>query len=58
MDERLNPFVVSGGGGAPIYALKDEAGYFHYVWISAQSGRIEGEAVDLDGQIQDRFVIE
>jgi hypothetical protein len=33
-------------------------GYFNYVWISVQNEKIEGEAVDLEGQVQDRFVIE
>ena len=27
-------------------------------WISVQKERIEGEVVDLEGQIQDRFMIE
>ena len=50
-------YIITGGGGAPIYALKETGGYFHYVWISIQRGRMEGEVVDLEGQIQDRFVI-
>jgi 3',5'-cyclic AMP phosphodiesterase CpdA len=50
-------YIITGGGGAPIYALKDMGGYFHYVWVSIQQGRVEGEVVDLDGQIKDRFVI-
>jgi hypothetical protein len=50
-------YIITGGGGAPIYALKDAGGYFHYVWVSVQKGRVEGEAVDLDGQTKDRFVI-
>ena len=50
-------YIITGGGGAPIYALKDMGGYFHYVWVSIEEGRVEGEVVDLDGQIQDRFVI-
>ncbi len=50
-------YIITGGGGAPIYALKDRGGYFHYVWVSIEEGRLEGEVVDLDGQIQDRFVI-
>ena len=51
-------YIITGGGGAPIYAFKDSGGYFHYVWVSVLQGRMEGEVVDLDGQIQDRFVIE
>jgi hypothetical protein len=50
-------YIITGGGGAPIYALKDRGGYFHYVWVSIQKGKVESEVVDLDGQIQDRFVI-
>ena len=51
-------YIITGGGGAPIYAFKDNGGYFHYVWVSLQKGRLEGEVVDLEGQIQDRFIIE
>ena len=50
-------YVITGGGGAPLYAPKDAGGYFHYVWVSVQKGRLEGEVVNLDGQIKDRFVI-
>ena len=51
-------YLISGGGGAPLASFKERGGYFHYVWISVQKGRIEGEVVDVDGQIQDTFVIE
>lgn len=51
-------YLITGGGGAPIYAFKDQGGYFHYVWISVGKGKVEGEVVDLEGQIQDRFAIE
>jgi hypothetical protein len=51
-------YLISGGGGAPLASLKERGGYFHYVWISVQKERIEGEVVDLEGQIQDRFMIE
>jgi hypothetical protein len=50
-------YMITGGGGAPLYALKDKGGYFHYVWISVQVDRREGEVVDLEGQIRDKFVI-
>ena len=50
-------YVITGGGGAPLTSLKERGGFFHYVWISVQQERIEGEVVDLDGQIRDRFTI-
>ena len=51
-------YLISGGGGAPLTSLKERGGYFHYVWISVQKEKIEGEVVDLEGQVQDRFLID
>jgi hypothetical protein len=51
-------YIITGGGGAPIYTFKESGGYFHYVWVSVKGRSLEGEVGDLDGQIQDRFVIE
>lgn len=57
--ERDNIFyLITGGGGAPISAFKDRGGFFHYVWVSVQKGKMEVEVVDLEGQSWDRFVIE
>jgi hypothetical protein len=50
-------YLISGGGGAALASVKERGGYFHYVWISVQKGKIEGEAVDLEGRIKDRFMI-
>jgi len=51
-------YVISGGGGAPLTSFKERGGYFHYLWISAENGRMKGEVVDVENQIQDMFVIE
>jgi hypothetical protein len=51
-------YLITGGGGAPIYAFKENGGYFHYVWITIEKGRIRGEVVDLEGEVQDRFTID
>ena len=51
-------YIITGGGGARLASLKERGGFFHYVWISARNGRLEGEVVDLEGRIQDRFLIE
>ncbi|MBM4339892.1 MAG: hypothetical protein FJ110_10135 [Deltaproteobacteria bacterium] len=50
-------YIISGGGGAPLHPFKERGGYFHYVWVSIQTDWIEGEVVDLEGQVRDRFVI-
>ena len=58
-EERKRVFSISspeaGEGLSP--PLKERGGYFHYVWISVLKERIEGEVVDVEGQIQDKFVI-
>jgi hypothetical protein len=51
-------YLITGGGGAPLTSFKERGGFFHYVWISVQQERIQGEVVDLEGQIRDRFMIE
>jgi len=51
-------YLITGGGGASISALPSRGGYFHYVWISVEGGRMEGEVVDLEGKVRDRFVIQ
>jgi len=51
-------YVITGGGGAPLASLKERGGFFHYVWVSVRNGRAEGEAVDLEGRVRDRFRIE
>jgi hypothetical protein len=51
-------YFITGGGGAPLTSFKERGRFFHYVWISVQQERIEGEVVDLEGRIRDRFIIE
>jgi hypothetical protein len=48
-------YIISGGGGAPLHLFT--GGYFHYIWVSVQPDQTEGEVVDLEGQVRDRFVI-
>jgi hypothetical protein len=51
-------YLITGGGGAPLTSFKERGRFFHYVWMSVQQERIEGEVVDLEGRIRDRFMIE
>ena len=50
-------YLITGGGGAPLTSFKKRGGFFHCTWISVQQERVEGEVVDLDGRIRDKFVI-
>ena len=51
-------YVITGGAGAPLSALKDRGGYYHYVWVSVHKEKMEGEVMDLEGRATDRFMIE
>ncbi len=51
-------YIISGGGGAPLYGPRERGGYFHYVFFSLERGKLEGEVIDLEGRRQDRLRIE
>ena len=51
-------YLITGGGGAPLTSFKERGRFFHYVCVSVQQERIEGEVVDLEGRVRDRFTIE
>jgi hypothetical protein len=51
-------YLITGGGGSPIYAFEESGGYFHYVWVNVLREKMEGEVIDLQGNLRDRFVIE
>jgi hypothetical protein len=51
-------YFITGGGGSPIYAFDESGGYFHFVWMTVLREKVEGEVIDLQGNLRDRFVIE
>ena len=56
-------YVVTGGGGAPLYDLGSEAwtaasaAVHHYVRVSVSGCSLTGEAVRTDGQVIDSFAV-
>jgi hypothetical protein len=56
-------YVVTGGGGAPLYPLGSEpwtaasAEVHHYVRVSVSGCSLTGEAVRTDGQVIDSFAV-
>jgi len=51
-------YIITGGGGAPLYATKERGGYFHFVLVSYKGNRIEGKVIDLKGEIRETFIVE
>jgi len=50
-------YIITGGGGSPLAALKERGGYFHYVWVTVYREGLEGVVVDQEKQVRDRFAI-
>jgi len=51
-------YIITGGGGSFLAALKERGGYFHYVWVTVDREGLEGVVVDREKQVRDRFAIE
>jgi 3',5'-cyclic AMP phosphodiesterase CpdA len=49
------PYIITGGGGAPLYADDLNGGFNHYVLMSVDGERVSGEVVDVNGKVRDRF---
>lgn len=49
------PYVITGGGGAPLYADDLNGGFFHSVYVTVDGDKVSGEAVDVNGKVRDRF---
>jgi 3',5'-cyclic AMP phosphodiesterase CpdA len=48
-------YIITGGGGAPLYAQEEEGGFHHYVRMTVDGDQVAGEVVDVNGRIRDRF---
>jgi Icc protein len=49
------PHVITGGGGAPLYAKNQEGGFYHYVFVTVDGDKVNAEVVDINGKIRDKF---
>jgi Icc protein len=49
------PNIITGGGGAPLYAKDEDGGFHHYVLVTVDGDKVSGEVVDVNGKVRDRF---
>jgi Icc protein len=49
------PNIITGGGGAPLYAKDEGGGFHHYVLVTVDGDKVSGEVVDVNGKVRDRF---
>ena len=47
--------VISGGGGAPLYADEKDGGFHHFILVTIDGDNVSGEVVDVNGKVRDRF---
>jgi 3',5'-cyclic AMP phosphodiesterase CpdA len=47
--------VITGGGGAPLYADDKNGGFHHFVLVTVDGDNVSGEVVDINGKTRDRF---
>jgi 3',5'-cyclic AMP phosphodiesterase CpdA len=49
------PYVITGGGGAPLYASDEDGGFHHYVLVTVDGAKVAAEVVDVNGKVRDKF---
>ena len=49
------PHIITGGGGAPLYADDMNGGFYHYIYVTVDGDRVSAEVVDINGKVKDRF---
>lgn len=49
------PHVITGGGGAPLYAKDEEGGFNHFVVVTVNADKFYAEVIDINGKVRDRF---
>ncbi|HEX9021094.1 MAG TPA: metallophosphoesterase [Nitrospirota bacterium] len=47
--------VITGGGGAPLYAEDKDGGFHHYILVTVDGDNVSAEVVDINGTVRDRF---
>jgi 3',5'-cyclic AMP phosphodiesterase CpdA len=47
--------VITGGGGAPIFEREEDGGFFHFVRVTVDGDKVNGEVIDVNGKVRDRF---
>ncbi len=49
--------VITGGGGAELYAEDDKGGFHHFILIKVEGNRVSGQVIDSRGIVRDSFLL-
>ena len=47
--------IITGGGGAPLYAEDKEGGFYHFVLVTVDGNEVTGKVIDINGNVRDTF---
>jgi Icc protein len=47
--------VITGGGGAPLYAKDENSGFNHLILVTVDGDKTSAEVIDSNGRIRDKF---
>ncbi len=48
-------YIITGGGGAPIYDMEEFGGFNHFVQVTVNGDKVSAEVIDINGKVRDRF---
>jgi len=48
-------YIITGGGGAPVYDKEEYGGFNHFVQVSVDGDKVSAEVVDVHGKVRDKF---
>ncbi len=49
--------IITGGGGAPLYAEDAQGGFHHYILVTVEGDRVSAEVIDVNGKVRDSFLV-
>ena len=48
-------YVITGGGGAPMYDKESNGGFNHFVLVTVDGDKVSAEVIDSNGKVRDKF---
>lgn len=48
-------YIITGGGGAPLYADEKNGGFHHFVLMTVDGDTVKGQVIDNEGKVRDTF---
>ena len=47
--------IITGGGGAQLYAEEEKGGFYHFVLVTVDGDKVKGQVIDIKGKVKDTF---